>query len=74
VELYRDIQQVYYGSSAELEALLDSPGPFWGRHYTFWHDEQPLTLIYEVFSNQLQRYLGELDPSAGQPAGSAGGR
>lgn len=34
------------------------PGPFWGRHYIFWHDSKPLTLIYEVFSPSLQRFLG----------------
>jgi len=40
--------------------MLDSPGPFWGRHYTFWHDGEPLTLIYEAFSNRLTQYLGPL--------------
>jgi chorismate lyase len=33
-------------------------GPFWGRQYFFWHNEKPLTLIYEVFSPALQRLLG----------------
>ncbi len=33
-------------------------GPFWGRQYIFWHDDKPLTLIYEVFSTSLQRLLG----------------
>lgn len=33
-------------------------GPFWGRQYLFWHDGKPLTLIYEVFSNQLEQFLG----------------
>ena len=33
-------------------------GPFWGRQYFFWHDNKPLTLIYEVFSPALQRLLG----------------
>ena len=33
-------------------------GPFWGRQYLFWHDKQPLTLIYEVFSTSLEQYLG----------------
>lgn len=57
-ELYRDVQGVYYGHSAVLEAAFEQPGPFWGRHYLFWHHGQPLTLIYEVFSPYLQRYLG----------------
>ena len=58
-ELYRDIQGVYYGNSEALESAFAEKGPFWGRHYLFWHDGQPLTLIYEVFSPYLRKYLGE---------------
>ncbi len=57
-ELYRDVRGVCYGESAVLEEALGEPGPFWGRHYLFWHHGQPLTLIYEVFSPYLSRYLG----------------
>lgn len=59
-ELYRDIQGIYYGHSAALAAEFQEMGPFWGRHYLFWHSGQPLTLIYEVFSPYLQRYLGAM--------------
>jgi chorismate lyase len=58
-ELYRDIQGIYYGHSAALEEGFGEKGPFWGRHYLFWHHGQPLTLIYEVFSPYLKKYLGE---------------
>lgn len=57
-ELYRDVQGLYKGNSAILEAAFGQSGPFWGRHYLFWHHGQPLTLIYEVFSPYLSRYLG----------------
>ncbi|MEA5580075.1 chorismate lyase [Nodularia harveyana UHCC-0300] len=57
-ELYRDIQGIYYGDSAALESGFEVSGPFWGRHYLFWHHGQPLTLIYEVFSPYLTKYLG----------------
>lgn len=57
-ELYRDIQGICYGNSPALESAFHEPGPFWGRYYLFWHDSQPLTLIYEVFSPYLQKYLG----------------
>jgi chorismate lyase len=57
-ELYRDVQGLHYGESAALATAFDHPGPFWGRHYLFWHHGQPLTLIYEVFSPHLERYLG----------------
>ena len=59
-ELYRDIQGIYHGHSPFLEAAFEEKGPFWGRHYLFWHDRQPLTLIYEVFSPYLQKYLGPM--------------
>ncbi|NJL89068.1 MAG: DUF98 domain-containing protein [Coleofasciculaceae cyanobacterium SM2_1_6] len=57
-ELYRDVQGIYYGNSPELEIAFGEPGAFWGRHYLFWHHGQPLTLIYEVFSPYLCKYLG----------------
>jgi len=59
-ELYRDIQGIYYGHSQALESAFGESGPFWGRHYLFWHDRKPLTLIYEVFSPYLRKYLGEM--------------
>jgi chorismate lyase len=57
-ELYRDVQGIYYGHSSALESAFGQPGPLWGRHYLFWHHGQPLTLIYEVFSPLLTKYLG----------------
>ena len=57
-ELYRDVQGIYYGHSAPLEKAFGQTGPLWGRHYLFWHHGQPLTLIYEVFSPYLSKYLG----------------
>lgn len=59
-ELYRDIQGLYYGHSKALEEAFGEKGPFWGRHYLFWHDRKPLTLIYEVFSPYLRKYLGAM--------------
>lgn len=59
-ELYRDVQGIYYGNCVALESAFDQSGPFWGRHYLFWHHGQPLTLIYEVFSPYLTKYLGSM--------------
>ncbi|MGB5771229.1 MAG: chorismate lyase [Crocosphaera sp.] len=59
-ELYRDIQGIYSGHSPALEKAFQEKGPFWGRHYLFWHDHKPLTLIYEVFSPYLRKYLGPM--------------
>lgn len=59
-ELYRDVQVIYYGHSPALEEAFGQKGPFWGRHYLFWHHKQPFTLIYEVFSPYLTKYLGSM--------------
>jgi chorismate--pyruvate lyase len=59
-ELYRDVQGLYHGHSPALERAFGQRGPFWGRHYLFWHHGSPLTLIYEVFSPYLTRYLGPM--------------
>jgi chorismate lyase len=59
-ELYRDVQGIYYGNCVALEVAFKQSGPFWGRHYLFWHHGQPLTLIYEVFSPYLTKYLGPM--------------
>jgi chorismate lyase len=64
LELYRDLKGIYCGHSAALEEAFGQPGPFWGRHYLFWHHGQPLTLIYEVFSPYLQKYLGSMQPDS----------
>jgi chorismate lyase len=63
-ELYRDVCGVYQGHSKALELAFGEKGPFWGRHYLFWRDRQPLTLIYEVFSPYLQKYLGEMSKNS----------
>lgn len=63
-ELYRDVQGIYYGYSPELEIAFEQKAPFWGRHYLFWHDRQPLTLIYEVFSPYLAKYLGQMQQNS----------
>jgi chorismate lyase len=62
MELYRDIREAFLGHSEALEMAFGCPGPFWGRYYLFWHDGKPLTLIYEVFSNCLETYLGASCP------------
>eukprot|EP00878_Enallax_costatus_P008979 GHUV01009391.1.p1 GENE.GHUV01009391.1~~GHUV01009391.1.p1 ORF type:complete len:278 (+),score=43.03 GHUV01009391.1:691-1524(+) len=67
MELYREIQQVYYGHNQDLEQHFGCSGPFWGRQYYFWHNGAPLTLIHEVFSNKLDAYLGEA-PKQGSEA------
>lgn len=58
-ELYREILKIQYGNSAALEEAFEYKGPFWSRYYLFHHKKKPLTLIYEVFSPYLTKYLGQ---------------
>ncbi len=64
-ELYRDVRGIYCGSSIALNRGFGEQGALWGRDYVFWHHGQPLTLIYEVFSPYLQRYLGTIGGKVG---------
>ena len=57
-ELYREVRRVYLGSAPALEAAWNVRGPFWARHYIFWAGAQPLCVIYEVFSPELEKFLG----------------
>ncbi|BDA45166.1 Uncharacterized protein ycf21 [Coccomyxa sp. Obi] len=59
-EIYSDITQLYCGHSADLERRFGHKGPFWGREYIFWRDREPMCLIHEIFSPELERYLGPL--------------
>lgn len=59
-EVFREILEVYSGSSAALcEAFgIDATTRLWGRHYLFWHQGKPMTMIYEVFNPKLSSWLG----------------
>jgi chorismate lyase len=63
VELYREVRRVYQGDNKELERIFNCPGPFWGRHYIFWHQGAPITVVYEVFNPRLEKQLGPSSPS-----------
>ena len=64
VELYREVRRVYQGDNAELERVFRTKGPFWGRHYIFWHGGKPMTVVYEVFNPRLENALGPAKPPA----------
>jgi chorismate--pyruvate lyase len=54
------MKHIFRGRSAELEKEFGHAGPFWGRSYLFWQGGRPITLIYEVFSPALCKYLGPI--------------
>ena len=58
-ELYRDLKGVYHGACPGLGEHFQAEGPYWGRHYLLWHGGEPITMIYEIYSPNLKKYLGE---------------
>lgn len=59
-ELYRDLKGIYQGV---CPALADTFGcseinAYWGRHYLLWHGGAPITMLYEIYSPAIAKYLG----------------
>ena len=68
-ELYREVRRMYHDESPELEKAWGVKGPFWARHYIFWAGSCPLCVIYEVFSPELEQYLGGCEAGSKIPGG-----
>ena len=57
-ELFREVDGLALVRSDWLEAAFGTAGPFWSRHYRFFRQGRELTVIREVFSPALERWLG----------------
>ncbi|MCH9715339.1 MAG: chorismate lyase [Cyanobacteria bacterium] len=57
-ELFREVDGLAQVEAPWLEQGFGRSGPFWSRHYRFFRGGQPLTVIREVFSPALERWLG----------------
>ncbi|MBM5826144.1 MAG: DUF98 domain-containing protein [Cyanobacteria bacterium M_surface_10_m2_119] len=57
-ELFREVDGLAQVDAPWLEERFSCEGPFWARHYRFFRGGQPLTVIREVFSPALERWLG----------------
>jgi chorismate lyase len=58
MELFRDLRGIRRGFCAELAETFGKE-ELWSRDYLLWHRGKPLTLIYEVYSPILTKYLGK---------------
>jgi len=54
--LHRRIMAIHRGECPALERGFGHQGPFWGRDYGFWHGDDLVAVIYEVFSPALARH------------------
>ena len=57
-ELYREVDGLALVAAPRLEEGFGHPGPYWSRHYRFFRGGRELTVIREVFSPALERWLG----------------
>lgn len=57
-ELYREVDGLALVEAPQLEAGFGCDGPYWSRHYRFFRGGRELTVIREVFSPALERWLG----------------
>tara|TARA_Y100001968_G_scaffold212345_1_gene195495 strand:+ start:70401 stop:70937 length:537 start_codon:yes stop_codon:yes gene_type:complete len=63
-ELFREVDGLALVNADWLENEFKYQGPFWSRHYRFFRQQQELTVIREVFSPKLEKWLG---PTPRQP-------
>ena len=57
-ELYREVDGLALVEAPALAGGFGHPGPYWSRHYRFFRGGRELTVIREVFSPELERWLG----------------
>ena len=57
-ELFREIDGLSLVQANWLNTKFNEVGPFWSRHYRFFRDQKELTVIREVFSSKLEKWLG----------------
>jgi chorismate--pyruvate lyase len=63
-ELFREVDGLAQVDAGWLAERFGRPGPFWSRHYRFFRGGKELTVIREVFSPELEHWLGpaQLEP------------
>ena len=57
-ELFREVDGLALVEANWLDETFGHRGPFWSRHYRFFRSGEALTVIREVFSPQLETWLG----------------
>jgi hypothetical protein len=65
-ELFREVDGLARVDAPWLEERFGEPGPFWSRHYRFFRGGKELTVIREVFSPALERWLGPASTGPGE--------
>jgi chorismate lyase len=66
-ELFREVDGLARVEAPWLAQRFGHPGPFWSRHYRFFRQGRPLTVIREVFAPALEAWLGPATPAGTGP-------
>jgi chorismate--pyruvate lyase len=68
-ELFREVDGLALVEAPWLAERFGHGGPFWARHYRFFRGGHPFTVIREVFSPTISRWLGpSTSPVSATPA------
>ncbi len=59
-ELFREVDGLALVDNDWLRSEFQEYGPFWSRHYRFFRQQKELTVIREVFSPKLEKWLGPI--------------
>ena len=59
-ELFREVDGLALVNANWLKLEFEAEGPFWSRHYRFFRQQKELTVIREVFSPNLEKWLGPI--------------
>ena len=59
-ELFREVDGLALVNANWLQLEFQEAGPFWSRHYRFFREQKELTVIREVFSPKLEKWLGPI--------------
>ena len=59
-ELFREVDGLALVNANWLKLEFEKEGPFWSRHYRFFRHQKELTVIREVFSPKLEKWLGPI--------------
>ena len=57
-ELFREVDGLAQVEADWLAERFEAAGPYWSRHYRFFRQGRELTVIREVFSPALEKWLG----------------
>tara|TARA_Y100001968_G_scaffold242036_1_gene225641 strand:+ start:971 stop:1513 length:543 start_codon:yes stop_codon:yes gene_type:complete len=60
-ELFREVDGLSLVKGEWLESRFKHQGPYWSRYYRFFRQKKELTVIREVFSPELEKWLGPIE-------------